>query len=74
MSMQSSIKAREIYFQTGCGSLGDSLIIKNFYLQYRIDEEQRTEFYQICQERYQGQTQVNFSCGVRYTVEPIGFL
>ena len=56
------------------GSSGDSLIIKNFYLQYRIEEEQRTEFYQICQERYQGQTQVNFSCGVRYTVEPIGFL
>ena len=73
-SVQSAIKARKKNFQTRRGSSGDSLIIKKFYLQNRIEEEQRTKFYQICQERYQGQTQVNFSRGVRYTVEPIGFL
>ena len=54
--MQTGIKAREIYFQAQRGSSGDSFIIKNFYLQHRIGGEQRTEFHQICQERYQGQT------------------
>ena len=53
---------REIYCQTQRGSSEDSLIIKNFYSRYRIVEQrtkfgdQRTEFHQICQERYQGQT------------------
>ena len=51
-----------IYCQTQRGSSEDSLIIKNFYSRYRIVEQrtkfgdQRTEFHQICQERYQGQT------------------
>ena len=30
------------------------IVSKNFYLQYRISGEERTEFHQICQERYEG--------------------
>ena len=39
--------------------MADSLIIKYFYWQYKLSVEQRTEFHQICQERYQGQTKKN---------------
>ena len=35
-SVQSAIKPRKKNFQTRRGSSGDSLIMKNFYLQYRI--------------------------------------
>ena len=35
--------------------MGDSLIIK-FNWHHRIGGEQRTEFHQICQEKYQSQT------------------
>ena len=61
--MQSDIKERELYFQTRRGSLGDSLIIKNFYLQNRIGGKQRTEFHQICQERCHRQTKKDLPCG-----------
>ena len=36
--------------------MGDNFIIKYFYWQCRIGGEERTEYHQICQERYQGQT------------------